>query len=159
MKNLKIKCDDKSFVKLKKLAKCVYEELGQKDKLVAEVEFVDETEIKRLNREFRNVDKVTDVLSFPTLDGIRGTVVKAEDFPYDVDLKGRVMIGSIAVCVSRAKEQAAEYKHSEEREFTYLVLHGLLHLMGYDHTTEEDKKQMRDIEKRVCAKIGIGDEE
>lgn len=159
MNRFKIKCDDKSYVKLKKLAKCVYEELEQTDKLVAEVEFVDETEIKRLNREFRGIDKVTDVLSFPTLDGIRGTVVKAEDFPYDTDGKGRVMVGSIAVCVNRAKEQAKEYNHSEEREFTYLVLHGLLHLMGYDHIEEEDKKQMREIEKTVCKKLNIGESE
>ena len=81
-------------------------------------------------------------------------MIYRKDFPFDVEDKA-VFIGSIAVCINRAKEQAVEYGHSEEREFTYLVCHGLLHLFGYDHMTEEDKKQMRAIEDKIMADIDV----
>jgi probable rRNA maturation factor len=68
---------------------------------------------------------------------------------------GRVFLGSIAVCVKRAKEQAVEYGHSEEREITYLICHGLLHLFGYDHMVDRDKKEMRSLEETIMNNIGI----
>ena len=74
--------------------------------LCVEVIFVDGEEIQRLNREMRNIDKITDVLSFPTLDGIKGQAVHGEAYPYDVDEEGNLLIGSIAICCDRAKEQA-----------------------------------------------------
>ena len=69
-------------------------------------------EIRRLNRELRATDKVTDVLSFPTLDGIKGEEICEEDYPYEIDEEGNLLIGSIAVCIEKAKEQAEEYGHS-----------------------------------------------
>ena len=138
------------------LCEKLYSTLGQTDGLLAEISYVSEDEIKRLNREFRRIDKVTDVLSFPTLDGIRGKIVTKKDFPLDLTYDGKnVFIGSIAVCEKRASEQAEEYGHSLERELTYLICHGLLHLMGYDHMTEEDKKEMRSIEEEIMNGIKV----
>ncbi len=142
----------------KKIADVVYKELGQKDYLLAEVEFVSEETIQKLNKETRNVDAVTDVLSFPTLDGVRGKVLRAKDYPLDCEGK-YLNIGSIAICAVRGAQQAEEFGHSEDREYTYLAVHGLLHLFGYDHMTDEDKLEMRAIEKRVLKKLKLGDED
>ncbi|MBQ8374208.1 MAG: rRNA maturation RNase YbeY, partial [Clostridia bacterium] len=107
-------------------------------KLLFEFIFVDEEEIRRLNRELREIDKVTDVLSFPALDGIKGREIEKSEFPFEIDEDGNLFIGSIAVCIKRAREQAEEYGHSFERELHYLLVHGVLHCLGYDHMTDED---------------------
>ena len=123
--------------------------------LAIEVLFVDEAEIQRLNRELREIDKVTDVLSFPALDLERGQAIKKKDYPFDIDEEGRLLLGSIAVCVKRAKEQAEEYGHSYERELHYLIVHGIMHCLGYDHMEEKDKAQMREKEEEILNKLGI----
>ncbi len=145
---------EESFLNLENLTKAVYKALKQKDTLSAEVIFVSEEEIRDLNSSQRGIDKITDVLSFPTLDGHRNTVILKKDYPLDVD-EGAVFLGSIAVCLKRAKEQALEYGHSEEREIVYLICHGLLHLFGYDHESEEDKAEMRYLEEIILSEIGI----
>ncbi|MCQ2399229.1 MAG: rRNA maturation RNase YbeY, partial [Clostridia bacterium] len=129
-----------------------------KAKLSAEVVFTSEEEIRELNREKRNNDSVTDVLSFPSLDNIRGEILRVEDHPFECDGK-RLFLGSVAICAAQGARQAKEYGHSEKREYTYLTVHGLLHLFGYDHMTDDDKKQMRDIEKKVLKRLGLGDED
>lgn len=139
------------------VADAVFCETRQNADLSAELLFVGEEEIMRLNRDTRGLNRVTDVLSYPTLDGIRGAVLNAGDFPFDTE-DGRLMIGSVVICEARAAEQAAEYGHSTEREIKYLLIHGLLHLLGYDHMTEEDKREMRALEKRVLARLGEEDE-
>ncbi len=126
--------------------------------IVAEYLFVGEEEIQRLNREMRGVDKVTDVLSFPALSGIKGKKLSKKAFPYDSDEEGRLFLGSVVVCVKRAKEQAEEYGHSFERELRYLLVHGTLHCLGYDHEDEEEKKEMREKEEEILRKLGIGRE-
>lgn len=123
--------------------------------LSAEIIFVSADEIKELNAKHRNKDAVTDVLSFPTLDDTRGKALKAADFPYDIDEDGSLFIGSIAVCEQRAHEQAEEFGHSYERELHYLVVHGLCHLLGYDHEDEADKAEMREKEERILGRMGI----
>lgn len=153
-KGLTILSEKKKYLDLPKLSAAVYAELKQEDNLTVELEFVSEEEIADLNQRLRGVTGVTDVLSFPSLDGIRGKVIRKKDFPFDVE-DGAVFIGSIAVCVKRAEEQAEEYGHSVEREFTYLVCHGLLHLFGYDHMTEEDRTEMRALEDEIMAKINV----
>ena len=145
---------ENSPVSVDELTKEVYKTLKQTDGLSAEVVFVSEEEIKSLNNDNRNINEVTDVLSFPTLDGHRNTVIKREDYPLDV-VGDRVFLGSIAVCLKRAKEQAQEYGHSEDREITYLICHGLLHLFGYDHMVDSDKKEMRNFEETIMNNIGI----
>ena len=92
--------------------------------------FVDEKKIQELNREYRNIDRVTDVISFAYNDS--GTF----------DQNGLNVLGEIFVCIPRMKEQAKEYGHSETREICFLCVHGLLHLLGYDHQTEDEEKVM-----------------
>ncbi len=153
MAKLKIELKE-TKANLKKLSKSVYKILNQKDNLKAELVFVSTDRIQQLNEEFRKVDKPTDVLSFPNLDGIRGKVLDKKDYPNDCDGK-YLMLGSIAICTDVARKQAEEIGHSLDRELVYLTLHGLLHLFGYDHETDEDKKQMREIEKQVVAILGF----
>lgn len=154
--NLKI--DGEGKVNYKKIAGAVYKELKQKSNLKAEVVLANEEEIRKLNSENRNVDKVTDVLSFPTLDGIRNKILVPEDYPYEID-GNRIFIGSVALCLEQAKRQADELGHSTEREYVYLVIHGLLHLFGFDHMTDEDKKEMRSHEKSILKRLKIEEEE
>lgn len=143
-------------IKTKDIADAVCKVLGQAAELKAELVFVSAERIKELNRETRGIDKVTDVLSYPSLDGIRGKVLKKKDYPTEVDGKN-LFIGSIVVCEDKVKEQAEEFGHSEEKERTYLIIHGLMHLFGYDHMEENDKKQMREKEKAALALLGTED--
>ena len=122
--------------------------------LAAEIVIVDEEEIRRLNRETRNTDAVTDVLSYPSLDGIFGVKIEKKNFPADLDEQGNLFIGSIAICRKRAEEQAEEYGHGIHREMNYLAAHGVCHLLGYDHILDEDRKAMREKEERVLEKMG-----
>lgn len=105
------------------------------------ITIVDKNEIKDLNRDYRGVDKVTDVLSFPLYE------------PDEIPSAG--MLGDIVICSERVKEQALEFNHSEEREFIYLSIHSLLHLLGYDHIEEDDRVEMRSLEKKIMKNLGI----
>ena len=149
MGKLVLECFDRKL-KLRKIAKTVYKVLGQKDKLRAEIVFSDGENMRNLNNTTRGVDSVTDVLSYPTLDGIKGEVLLRKNFPLEVD-GNYLCIGSIVLCDEVVRAQAMEYGHSEERERTYLIVHGLMHLFGYDHMNEEDKKEMREKEKAVIS--------
>lgn len=152
MSNLKIYCEEYDFSVLESsFGGEVESDCG----LSAEIVFVADEEIKRLNRELRSVDAVTDVLSFPSLDGIKGRFLKKEEYPAETDENGNLFLGSVAICAQRAREQAEEYGHSYERELFYLAAHGLFHLLGYDHMTEEDKREMRVREERVLGKSGL----
>ena len=122
---------------------------------VLELVLVDEEEIRRLNREVRGVDRVTDVLSFPSLDGIKGEFLSADSYADELDEEDRLYLGSIAVCEKRAKEQAEEYGHSDPRELNYLTVHGVLHCLGYDHETEEEKREMREQEEAIMQRMGL----
>lgn len=153
-----IYCDDEeifSCEKARALEKGLLGVTASDIPLAVEVCFVGEQEIRRLNGETRGVDKVTDVLSYPALDNVKGKTLRKKDFPLDVDENGNLFIGSIAVCVERAREQAEEYGHSMEREVHYLIVHGVMHCLGYDHMTDEEKAEMREKEELVLGKLGI----
>lgn len=107
--------------------------------------FVDNLKIQALNREFRNKDSVTDVLSFPQYDSIKDEGINE---PY-------IYLGDIVISLDEAKSQAEEYSHSIEREIVYLVVHSLFHLIGYDHMTDLDKSEMRLHEKAVLKELGV----
>lgn len=124
--------------------------------LAVEIAFVDGEEIRRLNRELRQTDRVTDVLSFPSFDGLKDKPIRRKDYVWDLDEEGNLLIGSIAICIERAKEQANEYGHSFERELHYLIIHGVMHCFGFDHEREEDKAEMRLQEEKILGKMGIG---
>ncbi len=147
---------DGDFNNAQTIADSLYKTLGQKENLYVELDVVSNEEIKDLNRDNRHIDAVTDVLSFPMLDGIRGKIIDKKDFPFDYDQDEKaIFIGSVAICQDRAKEQAIEYGHSLERELSYLFVHGLLHLFGYDHMTDSDKTEMREKEEQVLLLLGI----
>ncbi len=121
----------------------------------ADLSFVGRDKIRALNRELRGVDRVTDVLSFPTLEKVK-LPLRAEAYPTDVDPStGRVYLGSVVICRARAKEQAAEYGHSYEREVSYLSIHGLLHLLSFDHIEEKDRAVMRKEEEKILSALDI----
>ncbi len=113
-------------------------------------------EIKALNAKFRGVDAVTDVLSFPTLE-LDKQVLDVSNFPLDAinPKTGKLNIGDVVICFDRAKEQAVEYGHSLKRELCFLSLHGLLHLLGYDHIEESDEKEMHALSEAILNKMHI----
>ncbi|MBO5328136.1 MAG: rRNA maturation RNase YbeY [Clostridia bacterium] len=152
MINLNIYCDEHDFSNLEK---AFLNEFLSDIPLACEVVFCDEEEIKNLNFQTRNINSVTDVLSYPTLSVGVGEDIKGADYPYDIDEEGKLFIGSIVICVKRAKEQAEEFGHSYERELYYLATHGVCHLLGYDHMEEGDKALMREKEEKVLSKINI----
>ena len=106
--------------------------------------FVEKDEIKDINWQFRNIDKVTDVLSFPQYES-----------PEDIEEDLPVMLGDVVICSQVAKEQAEEFGHSLQREFLYLFVHSIFHLLGYDHMVEEDKVLMRAAEEDVLGQMNI----
>lgn len=111
------------------------------------VSFVDNEQIRELNRDYRNKDAATDVLSFPL----------GEDGVYDKNEEtGALLLGDIVISVERAKEQAEQYGHSLERELGWLTVHSMLHLLGYDHETgEEEARDMRAREEAVLTSLGL----
>ena len=98
--------------------------------------------IQTLNREFRNVDAVTDVLTFPAWEG-------------EISLSADGYLGDIMICYERAKEQAASYGHSLKRELSFLAVHGVLHLLGYDHMTEPEETEMRAHQTAILNEMGV----
>lgn len=112
---------------------------------------VDDMQIREINGEFRQLDKPTDVLSFPMLDFSGGRAIDSVGDSY----LGTVVLGDIVVSLERAKAQAVEYGHSFEREVGFLVCHSVLHLLGYDHETEEERAVMRQKEEAVLALLGL----
>lgn len=107
------------------------------------VTFVDNEGIRQINREYRDKDTATDVLSFP--------MYEPEEELDDFEL---VLLGDIVISLERTEEQRLEYNHSFERELLYLFCHGLLHLCGYDHMDDEEKQLMRKKEEAILAQIG-----
>ncbi|MBR5516560.1 MAG: rRNA maturation RNase YbeY [Firmicutes bacterium] len=101
-------------------------------------------EIRELNRDYRDVDKETDVLSFPQFEGV-------EDMPEF----GELCLGDVVICRDKVEEQAKEFGHSFERELIYLFVHSMLHLLGYDHMEEDEKAVMRAKEEEVMKVINL----
>lgn len=105
-------------------------ELEKIENAIFDITFVDEKKIRKINKEYRNIDKVTDVISFAF-----------EDNEDSINPNLRVL-GEIYICIPKMEEQAREYGHSEKRELSFLTVHGLLHLLSYDHLTKEEEKIM-----------------
>lgn len=123
--------------------------------LEADVSFVDEKEIEQLNKEFRDIDRVTDVLSFPNIEA-RALPIDLDEHAMDVDpSSGRLSLGDIIICKSVAISQAEEYGHSYTREICFLALHGLLHLLGYDHIEDNDRRVMEDAQESILSLLQI----
>lgn len=105
---------------------------------------VDRQTIHKLNKEYRNVDRETDVLSFPL-----------DEEGFDNEGNPLILLGDIVICLDVAEDQAVDFGHSLEREIMYLICHSTLHLLGYDHIEEGDKKVMRSKEKEVMKNLGV----
>ncbi|HCW53482.1 MAG TPA: rRNA maturation RNase YbeY [Clostridium sp.] len=121
--------------------------------------FVDNDEIRQINNETRGINSVTDVLSFPMLDYEDKKVFKEVYKNYEFsqsDCDGEeLVLGDVVLSLERALEQSKEFNHSFEREASYLVVHSILHLLGYDHMEEEDKVVMRKREEEILNKLNI----
>lgn len=138
--------------KIKKLFALAGDVLGESfDFVSVSLNFVGEDEIKELNKKFREIDKATDVLSFPNLD--KKSNQKLSEFKSE-RVDGVLFLGDIVICRQIAKNQAKEYGHSEKREVCFLALHGLLHLLGFDHIEKDDEKLMMETSEKILQKFG-----
>ena len=130
--------------------KCFEEENIQDSKLYITVTFTNPENIQKINKKYRNIDRATDVLSFPMFE--------KEDLEEKIEVKDFLyedILGDIIISLEKVEEQAKEYGHSFERELSYMLVHGFYHLMGYDHIEEEDKKQMRKKEEKILEALNI----
>lgn len=144
--------EDKRFNKYEQMFKRIFKKTISELKLTdhhyfVEVNIVDEESIQSINRDYRGKDKVTDVISFAFEDTLDPTKVATSAAPH--------ILGTILICAQRAIEQALEYNHSEEREFKFLFVHGLLHLLGYDHQNEAEEQEMFNLQNLIIGKRGV----
>lgn len=134
------KIDENDLVKV---IEKVSELLGVESSIVSIV-LVDNEYIHKINKEYRNVDRETDVISFAFMDDDTNPESGVTD------------LGEIYISLEKAHSQSKEYGHSFKRELCFLLTHGLLHLLGYDHMTEEDEKEMFGLQEEVLNSLGIG---
>lgn len=158
-KQEKIKVDNKLEEKLKKVIEFALKEEEVEIKCEVSLLFVDNEEIREINNDTRNIDRETDVLSFPMLDYDDKKVFKEiyKEYKFSQsDFDGdELVLGDIVLSLEKALEQSIEFNHSFEREASYLVVHSVLHLLGYDHMEEEDKIIMRKREEEILNKLNI----
>lgn len=139
---------------IKKVVKQCFEvEKLTNSKLYIEITLTTPEEIRKINKQYRNVDSETDVLSFPMF-----TKEEIDEKISNNNFEQEDILGDIVISVQRVREQAEEYGHSFEREFAYMLVHGFYHLMGYDHVEEADKKVMREKEENVLGILNINRE-
>lgn len=126
------------------IPRCFEEEKIDSEKLCVEIMLTTPEEIRKINKKYRNIDKATDVLSFPMFEKneLRGKKFEKND-----------VLGNIVISIEQVKIQAVEYGHSFERELSYMLVHGFCHLIGFDHIEEEDKKEMRCEEEKILREI------
>ena len=130
-----------NIIEYKKLIREIFK--FDKTKTIMNIIFVNDEEIHKINKDYRNIDRVTDVISFALEDNNEKVV-------------GDRILGDIYLCIPRMKEQAKEYNHSEKRELSFLVCHGLLHLLGYDHVNnKEEEKVMFDLQDEILDSLNI----
>lgn len=133
--------DIKELKEVERFIDYVLQKLKLED-VIFDIIIVDNPKIKKINKEYRNIDNHTDVISFAL-----------EDF---CDIKTEVRIlGDVYISIDKAKEQAKDYEHSLLRELSFLSIHGLLHLLGYDHEQEEEEKEMFELQERLLDEYGI----
>lgn len=128
------------------LGECFKEENLLDSKLYISVILTNPDEIQQMNKEYRKIDKTTDVLSFP--------MYERDEIPH-LNKEIEEPIGDIVISVERVRKQAKEYEHSFERELAYMLVHGFYHIMGYDHMEEMEKKEMRAKEDVILNRLNI----
>lgn len=126
------------------------------EKVKVNLSIISKVKIKNLNKSTRNIDKVTDVLSYPYTELKVGEKLDLDDYKYDIDPSDKSLtIGDIYICDEQAIRQSEEYGHSLRREICFLFCHGMLHLLGYDHIKEEDTKLMEAKQEEILSKLNI----
>lgn len=156
MKILLNNAPEKSAKLLRNVANKAAEFLGQPENLGLVATFTGKDEICELNTQYRGVERATDVLSFPTIDNLGHGIIDVSLYPYETDLRtGILNLGDVFICTDIAKEQAQEYGHSIEREYAFLFLHGLLHLLGFDHIEHDDEREMNATAQSILSACGI----
>ena len=142
---------------LKKVAKKTLKMLGQKPRILDVcVNFVYDNEMRELNTRTRSITDTTDVLSYPNLNDVYNKIITKKSFSNEISPEtNRIFLGDVVINLDRAKEQSQEYGHSIQRELSYLLVHSILHLLGYDHMDELDKNLMRAQEERVLAEFNL----
>ena len=148
---LDLEAEDKYEEIIKRvIEQCFKEEKIEKSKLYISIILTNPEHIHEINKQYRNVDRATDVLSFPMFEKEElDEKIKNNDFEHED------VLGDIVISIEKVEEQAKEYGHSFEREFAYMLVHGFYHLMGYDHIEDDDKVVMRKKEEIVLNKLGI----
>ena len=131
---------------------CYQEERIQKQKLVTHIVLTTQEEVQGYNKQYRNIDQATDVLSFPMFEREQMEEKKGKESQYED------ILGDIIISIPQVELQAKEYGHSFERELAYMMVHGFYHLMGYDHMEEKDQLEMRSKEETILTKLNIGRE-
>ena len=135
---------------IKKVVQTCFEEENLLNcNLYLNIILTDPSNIRKYNSEYRNIDKETDVLSFPMFEKEEIPKLKKNKLPI------QEVLGDIVISIERVKEQAVEYNHSFERELAYMVVHGFYHIIGYDHIEEADKVVMRQKEEIILNKLNI----
>lgn len=143
---------DEVYDLLEQVAKRSIELEGLRPDVEISIILIDNEQIKELNRDFRGIDRETDVLSFPAIDYESDEDEPTEDINMDT---GDLILGDIAISVEKAAQQAEEYGHSFYREMGFLTVHGMFHLLGYDHEDEEEAVIMRQREEMVLSSLGL----
>lgn len=135
------------------IKECYKEEHLENSKLTVQITLTNPENIRKYNKEYRKLDKETDVLSFPMFqkEEITNIIESSKNKKPEIE----DVLGDIMISIPRVKEQAIEYGHSFERELSYMVVHGFYHVMGYDHIKEEDKVVMRPKEEYILNKLNI----
>jgi len=134
----------------KVLKECFKEEQIEDSKLYITITLTNNKQIQLINKQYRKIDKATDVLSFPMFekDELEEKIKQKQFICEDI-------LGDIIISIEKVEQQAQEYGHSFERELSYMIVHGFYHLMGYDHIQEEDKKIMRPKEETILQRLKI----
>lgn len=155
----KIEIDENTLNTLEEIIKYALKEEEVHINTEVSVILIDNNEIKEINKETRDIDKVTDVLSFPMLDYPKGKIYKEvyKDYQFDDSYldEGELVLGDIVLSLERAEEQSKEFGHSFLREVCYLTIHSVLHLLGYDHMEDDEKAIMRKREEEILNKFSI----
>lgn len=156
-KNIEKKQKYENVIKLV-VDECFKTEKIDSTNLYVSITLTNPEEIEKINMQYRNIDRPTDVLSFPMFEKEDLEKIIHNDVDNDVFNQQEDILGDIVISIPKVYEQAEEYGHSFERELAYMVVHGFYHLMGYDHIDEEDKKVMRQKEENILGNLGINRE-
>ncbi|OPJ60006.1 rRNA maturation RNase YbeY [Clostridium chromiireducens] len=155
----KLEVKDSLIDQLKKVIEFTLKEEEVNIECEISLVFVDNDEIKQINNDTRRINKETDVLSFPMLEYEEQKVFKEmyKDYKFSQsDFDGdELVLGDVVLSLEKALEQSKEFNHSFEREASYLVVHSILHLLGYDHMEDDEKKIMRSREEEILNKLNI----